>query len=144
VVFFLHCSWLPRGDYQAPVIRLASLKRSLINADSLGENLAFRKSADVKNGSNASFQRLELEKITFWISVSDKTKLLNDNRAKQKTRERQRQQFIPICPVNCWESKGRQPLWDFAQQLHPARVQAEPARSHNAAHHHEQRHGFVL
>ena len=66
-MFFLHCSWLSRGDYQAPVMRLASLKRGLINADSLGENLVFRKSADVKNVSKASFQRLELEKITFWI-----------------------------------------------------------------------------
>jgi len=48
-------------------MRLASLKRGLFNADSLGENLVFRKSADVKNVSKASFQRLELEKITFWI-----------------------------------------------------------------------------
>ena len=32
----------------------------------------------------------------------------------------------------------------FAQQLHPARFQAEPARSQNAAHHDEQRHRFVL
>jgi hypothetical protein len=50
---------------QAAVTRLASLKRGPINADSLGENLVFRKSADVKKVSNGSFQRLDLEEITF-------------------------------------------------------------------------------
>ena len=38
----------------------------------------------------------------------------------------------------------RQPLRHGAQQLHPARFEAEPARSQNAADHDEQRHGFVL
>jgi hypothetical protein len=42
---------------QAAVTRLASLKRGPINADSLGENLVFRKSADVKKVSNGSFQK---------------------------------------------------------------------------------------
>src|SRR5580765_2986278 len=56
-VFFLHCSWLPRGDYQAPVMRLASLKRGLINADSLGENLVFR----IRSGrSAADYDGIEL------------------------------------------------------------------------------------
>ena len=66
------------------------------------------------------------------------------HRAEQKTGERQRQQFVQIRPVNRGESEGRQSLRHFAQQLHPARFQAEPARSHNAADHDEQRHGFVL
>jgi hypothetical protein len=42
---------------QAAVTRLASLKRGPINADSLGENLVFRKSADAKKLSNGSFQK---------------------------------------------------------------------------------------
>ena len=66
------------------------------------------------------------------------------HRAEQETRERQRQQFVQVRPVNRGQAEGRQPLRHFAQQLHPARVEAEPARSHDAAHHHEQRHGFVL
>ena len=36
------------------------------------------------------------------------------------------------------------PCGAVAQQLYPARFQAEPARSHNAADHDEQPHGFVL
>ena len=66
------------------------------------------------------------------------------HRAKQKTGERQRQQLVQVGPVNRGEAEGRQPLRHFAQQLHPARFEAEPARSHDAADHHEQRHGFVL
>jgi hypothetical protein len=50
---------------QAAVTRLASLKRGPINADSLGENLGFRKSADVKKVSNGPFQQLDLGEITF-------------------------------------------------------------------------------
>ena len=50
---------------QAAVTRLASLKRGPINADSLGENLVFRKSADVKKVPNGSFQRLDLGEVTF-------------------------------------------------------------------------------
>src|SRR5580765_6707019 len=59
-VFFLHCSWLPRCDYQAPVMRLASLKRGLINADSLGENLVFRIRSGDSGRSAADYDGVEL------------------------------------------------------------------------------------
>ena len=66
------------------------------------------------------------------------------HRAEQEARERQRQQVVQVGPVNRGQAEGRQPLRHFAQQLHPARVEAEQRRSHDAADHHEQRHGFVL
>ena len=46
------------------------------------------------------------------------------------------------------ESQGRpragSPCGTVAQQLHPARVEAEPARRQDAADHHEERHGLVF
>ncbi len=66
------------------------------------------------------------------------------DRAEQKTGEGQRQQLIPIRPVNRGEPKGRQSLRNCAQELNPARFQAKPARDQNATHDHEQRHRFVL
>ena len=66
------------------------------------------------------------------------------HRAEQKAGERQRQQFVPIRPLNRGESEGRQPLRNFTQQFHAARFQAEPARSQNAADDHEQCHRLVL
>jgi hypothetical protein len=51
---------------QAAVTRLASLKRGPINADSLGKNRVFRKSADVK-------------KVSKWVVSKEKRALLCDN-----------------------------------------------------------------
>ena len=57
------------------------------------------------------------------------------HRGQQEAREGQGQHFVQVFPTNRGEAKVRQPLRHFAEQLHPARVQPEKARNHDAGHH---------
>jgi hypothetical protein len=57
------------------------------------------------------------------------------NRCQQEACDGQGQHRVQVFPTNRRKAEVRQPLRHFAEQLHPALLQPEKARSHDARHH---------